>query len=280
LEIQFTKGTFSIDSLPSLWEEIMKMYAIKTFGCQMNYADSEKINMVLLSAGLSRALDVGKADVVILNTCSVRQKGEDRVFSFVAGVKKLALREGREVFVGITGCMTRKTVISSKFLDREIERHANRGAIELLGDASALFNKDDELLHRSLDIDFVFRIEEVGFLTKILSALSGTDIGNDEKWEEYLRARQARDNPASANIIIQTGCDNFCTYCIVPYTRGREKSRPLDEIIQEAREAASLGAREITLLGQNVNSYGKETRKKLWNSESLTWNTNTDGFVE
>lgn len=258
----------------------MKMYAIKTFGCQMNYADSEKINMVLLSAGLTRTLDVGKADIVILNTCSVRQKGEDRVFSFVAQVKKLAIKEKREVFVGITGCMTRKTGISAKFLDREIERHANRGSIELLGDASALFNKDDELLHRSLDIDFVFRIEEVGFLTKILSALSGTDIGNDEKWEEYLRARQARDNPASANIIIQTGCDNFCTYCIVPYTRGREKSRPLEEIVQEAREAASLGAREITLLGQNVNSYGKETRKKLWNSESLTWNTNTDGFVE
>ena len=243
----------------------------------MNYADSEKINMVLLSAGLSRTLDVGKADVVILNTCSVRQKGEDRVFSFIAQTKKLALHEGRKVFTGITGCMVRKTGISSKFLDKEMKRHSNKGEIELLDGMNGIFNKDDELLWRSSEIDFVFRIEEVGYVTKILSAISGENIGNDEKWEEYLRARQARENPASANIIIQTGCDNFCSFCIVPHTRGREKSRPLPEIVSEVTQAVADGAHEITLLGQNVNSYGKETRKKLWNPDALTWKRDLDG---
>ncbi|PJC56656.1 hypothetical protein CO024_01875, partial [Candidatus Gracilibacteria bacterium CG_4_9_14_0_2_um_filter_38_7] len=85
-----------------------------------------------------------------------------------------------------------------------------------------------------------------------------------------------QDNPGSANIIIQTGCDNFCSYCIVPYTRGREISRPQDEILKEVEECVRNGTKEITLLGQNVNSYGKETKKKLWNSEEFKWNTSLD----
>ena len=132
-------------------------------------------------------------------------------------------------------------------------------------------NYDDELFLRSQSIDFVFRIEEVSFLTKILSLISGEDIGNDAKWNEYLSVRQLQENPSSANIIIQTGCDNFCTFCIVPYTRGREVSRLDEEIIREIQEVVAHGTKEITLLGQNVNSYGKETRAKLWNSEELTW---------
>ena len=132
-------------------------------------------------------------------------------------------------------------------------------------------NYDDELFLRSLLIDFTFRIEEVGYLTKILSLITGEDIGNDAKFHEYLQVKQLQENPASANVIIQTGCDNYCTFCIVPHTRGREVSRPEDEIVKEIEEVIANGSKEVTLLGQNVNSYGKETKAKLWNPEELTW---------
>jgi tRNA-2-methylthio-N6-dimethylallyladenosine synthase len=159
-------------------------------------------------------------------------------------------------------------------MDEEYKRK-NAEKISLLQDADALSNYDDELFLRSQSIDFVFRIEEVSFLTKILSLITHQDIGNDAKFNEYLAVRQLQENPTSANIIIQTGCDNFCTFCIVPYTRGREISRDPDEIITEIQEVVKSGAREITLLGQNVNSYGKESKKKLWNPDELTW-TNKD----
>lgn len=132
-------------------------------------------------------------------------------------------------------------------------------------------NYDDELFLRSPLIDFTFRIEEVSYLTKILSMITGEDIGNDAKFNEYLAVKQLQENPASANIIIQTGCDNYCTFCIVPHTRGRELSRAQDEIVSEIREVVKTGTKEVTLLGQNVNSYGKETKKKLWNEAEMKW---------
>ncbi len=252
-------------------EKAPKTYFVKTFGCQMNYADSEKVNMALLQSGLRKVLDPAAADVVILNTCSVRQKGEDRVFSYASEVKKLAKRLGREIFVGVTGCMVRKTGIAKSHLEPGTERRSVQGKISLGTDSRSVFNWDDDLLVRMKNADFVFRIEETGHLPKLLSVITGTDVGNDEKWEEYLKMRQFRENPTVANVIIQTGCDNFCTFCIVPHTRGREKSRSVAEIVEEVREAVRSGAKEIALLGQNVNSYGKDSKAKLWDSESLTW---------
>jgi tRNA-2-methylthio-N6-dimethylallyladenosine synthase len=138
----------------------------------------------------------------------------------------------------------------------------------------SLYNSDDELFNRVDTIDFVVRIEEIGSLTTLLSIMYREDIGQDDTFQSYLRVRQERDVSKSANIIIQTGCDNYCTFCIVPYTRGHEISRPQEEIVQECVEVVERdGAKEFTLLGQNVNSYGKETRKSLWNSEELTWST-------
>ena len=140
----------------------------------------------------------------------------------------------------------------------------------------SLYNSDDELFNRVDTIDFVVRIEEIGSLTTLLSIMYGEDIGQDDNFQSYLRVRQERDTSKSANVIIQTGCDNYCTFCIVPYTRGHEISRPQDEIVQECVEVVeSHGAKEVTLLGQNVNSYGKETRQNLWNPEELTWTAPT-----
>lgn len=246
----------------------------------MNYADSEKINMILMSAGLRKVVDPVKADVVIMNTCSVRQKGEDKVFGFMREIERYHKQNETNIspLFGITGCMVRQSGMAKRYLvdekwemhDEQYKRHGKK-KITLLDSSDSLMNYDDELFLRSQSIDFVFRIEEVWYLTKILSLITGTDIGNDAKFNEYLAVKQLQENPASANIIIQTGCDNFCTFCIVPHTRGRELSRAQDEIVQEIEEVVKTGTREVTLLGQNVNSYGKETRAKLWNPEELKW---------
>jgi tRNA-2-methylthio-N6-dimethylallyladenosine synthase len=258
---------------------MLKTYYIKTFGCQMNYADSEKIDMILRSAGFRKVLDPVQSDIIIMNTCSVRQKWEDRVFGFMHEIERYHKKNetGKNPLFGITGCMVRKSGIAKRYLKdedgnmNEEYKRKNAEKIILLDSSGALENYDDELFLRSQSIDFLFRIEEVSFLTKILSLITGEDIGNDAKFNEYLAVKQLQENPSSANIIIQTGCDNYCTFCIVPYTRGRELSRDMSEIVSEVTEVVQNGTKEVTLLGQNVNSYGKETRKKLWNSESLTW---------
>jgi len=255
----------------------IKSFYIKTFGCQMNYADSEKINMILLSAGMKKVIDPVKADLVILNTCSVRQKGEDRVFGFMHEVTRYHKKNPSSIrpMFGITGCMVRKTGMAKRHLNLDTVEAADpekttsykrvqADAITLLDASDTLENYDDALFLRSPLIDFTFRIEEVSLLTKILSLITGEDIGN---------VKQLQENPASANVIIQTGCDNFCTFCIVPHTRGREISRQQDDIIAEIREVVQHGTKEVTLLGQNVNSYGKETRAKLWDPDALTWNS-------
>ena len=184
----------------------------------MNYADSEKINMILLQSGFQKTLSPTEADVVILNTCSVREKGEDRVFGFAEEIFRFCKRSKKSILVGLTGCMARKTGLHKRYFESEHKRKSAQ-SITLLSDENSIFNSDDPIFLRSQRFDFVFRAEEVGYVSKLLSVIWKKEIGNDTKYHDFLQAHQYRENPGSGNVIIQTGCDNFCTYCIVPFTR-------------------------------------------------------------
>ncbi len=177
-----------------------RKFHIHTFGCQMNHADSEKIHMLLTQAGLAKVDTWEEADIVIFNTCSVRQKGEDRVFGFVEEIDKLRQTTGRNIKVGLTGCMTRKTGLNKSYYNYQGRKNTTK--IELLEldqrqklkskkqNEGSLFNSDDELFNRSDNIDFVVRIEEIGALTTLLSVMYGEDIGQDDAFQSYLRVRQ------------------------------------------------------------------------------------------
>ena len=258
----------------------MRKYFIMTFGCAMNQADSEKVNMILLQSGFMRSATIEQADLVIFNTCSVRQKWEDKVFWMIEEIKKINSQNKKnwlahEIKVWITWCMVRRTWIWEKYLENYKRDRNKSKKINLLKDSSEIFNNDDKLFPRARGfLDFTLRIEDIRFLTLMLTHIYWESIWNDSKFDDYLKSKQLRENPYSATIIIQSWCDNFCTFCIVPYTRGRETSRPIEEIVAEAREAVAAWAKEITLVWQNVNSYGKQfVDKKYWNEEKSKWNS-------
>ena len=257
----------------------MKRYFIKTFWCAMNQADSEKINMIMLQSWFMRAMKWEDADLVIFNTCSVRQKWEDRVFGFVEEIYKennnrLENNKSNLIKVWITWCMVRKTWLDWKYLEW-YKRDKNKSKkITLVTEKNQIFNNDDKLFPRNnWKIDFVLRIEDTKFLPLMLTHIYWEKIGNEDKFDDYLKSKQLRESPHSATIIIQTWCDNYCTFCIVPYTRWMENSRPIDDIVNEAKDAVNNWAKEITLVWQNVNSYWKQfVDKKFWNKEKWKWN--------
>jgi len=258
----------------------MRKYFIMTFGCAMNQADSEKVNMILLQSGFMKTNELKEADLVIFNTCSVRQKWEDKVFWMIEEIKKINSQNKKnwlahEIKVWITWCMVRRTWIWEKYLENYKRDRNKSKKINLLKDSSEIFNNDDKLFPRARGfLDFTLRIEDIRFLTLMLTHIYWESIWNDSKFDDYLKSKQLRENPYSATIIIQSWCDNFCTFCIVPYTRGRETSRSIEEIVAEAREAVAAWAKEITLVWQNVNSYGKQfVDKKYWNEEKSKWNS-------
>ncbi len=257
----------------------MKRYYIKTFWCAMNQADSEKINMILLQSWFVLTNDWKTADLIIFNTCSVRQKWEDKVFWFIEEIYRennirLDKWKSTLIKVWITGCMVRKTWIDWKYLE-EYKRDKNKSkTIITLNNSSEIFNNDDKLFPRNnWKLDFVLRIEDTKFIPLILTHVYWENIGTEYKFDDYLKSKQLRENPYSATIIIQTWCDNYCTFCIVPYTRWKENSRNIEDIVSEAKDAVLWWAKEITLVWQNVNSYGKHfVDKKFWNEEKWKWN--------
>jgi tRNA-2-methylthio-N6-dimethylallyladenosine synthase len=204
----------------------MRFY-IKTFGCQMNENDSETMAGLLVKEGFIPASSPEEADVVIINTCAVRRKSEEKAYSELG--QMLKIKRKRKLVVGVAGCVAEK----------EREKLLERGADFVLGTRA------------------VPRVAEV-----VKRAIQGEKVALfedhlDEYTHEIPRIRTSRHH---AWITIIHGCDRFCTYCIVPYTRGRERSRPMADILEEVRELAKQGYREVTFLGQNVDAYGKDLK--------------------
>lgn len=203
-------------------------YHITTFGCQMNKNDSERLSGLLNSLGLESTGQPEQADLLFVNTCSVRQHAEDRVFGLVRNWQKLRLSKPN-LIIGVTGCLPGR-------------------------------DKDGKLKEKISGADLFFGIEEMIMLPKWLKELNpdliGANVsGDSEDLSDYFFVNPARENKAKAFITIQTGCNNFCTYCVVPYARGREKNRPAKSILKEIQTAAAAGCKEVTLLGQTVNNY-------------------------
>ena len=195
-------------------------YFVKTFGCQMNVYDSERIGEALAADGLTAAPDAASADVVVLNTCHIREKATDKVYSDVG---RLRARSDGAPRIVVAGCVAQAE-------GPEIMRRAP--AVDVVVGPQA-YHRLPDLLRQGRAVD--------------------TDMPAESKFD--LLPRRATQSPPSAFLTIQEGCDKFCTFCVVPYTRGAETSRPANQLLAEAEALVAGGARELTLLGQNVNAY-------------------------
>jgi tRNA-2-methylthio-N6-dimethylallyladenosine synthase len=205
----------------------MKRYHLTTFGCQMNEHDSERMKGMLESLGYAEAPERGEADVILFNTCSIRESADSRFIAHLGEAKRLK-RERPECVVGVGGCWAQSV--------------------------------KEEVFERFPFVDVAFGPGQVHKLAEFLTSDSLTAQGyfEFEDFTGHLPARRARQFQGWLQISV--GCNCACSYCIVPSTRGREVSRPFDELVAEARAMAADGVREVTLLGQNVNSYGRDLR--------------------
>ncbi len=207
-----------------------KKYFLRTYGCQMNEHDSEEMKGILEFLGMSPCEDLENADVILLNTCAIRENAHDKVFGYLGRIKHLK-EERPDVIVGIGGCMSQEESIV------------------------------EEIHKRHPYVNFVFgthNIHELGNL--LIDAKEGEQdiLVYSKEGEVYEGVKYKRDSSITAWVNIIYGCDKFCTYCIVPYTRGKERSRKLENIVKEVQALKEEGYMEVTLLGQNVNAYGKD----------------------
>lgn len=207
-----------------------KKYFIKTYGCQMNVHDSEEISALIESLGYIKTDVLEEADFIILNTCAIRENAHDKVFGFLGRCKHLK-KEKKDIIIGLCGCMAQEESVVNEIR----EKHPY--------------------------IDIVFGTHNMNDLPKMLTNYYGKqDIEVYSKEGDVIEFGNLykRDSNISAWVNIMYGCDKFCTYCIVPYTRGKQRSRKSEDIIKEVNELKEAGYKEITLLGQNVNAYGKD----------------------
>ena len=206
-----------------------KKYFLRTYGCQMNVHDSEEIRYYLESLGYEKTDILEQADIVVLNTCAIRENAKDKVFGYLGRCKHLKQTK-KDLIICLCGCLMQ--------LPNEVEGIINN--------------------HKYIDI--VIGTHNINELPKLIMKQNSKQMievySNSNEVNENIKYK--RDSKISAWVNIQYGCDKFCTYCIVPFTRGRERSRKIENIIQEVKKLKEEGYKEITLLGQNVNAYGKD----------------------
>ncbi|MGC2324322.1 MAG: MiaB/RimO family radical SAM methylthiotransferase, partial [Terriglobales bacterium] len=213
-----------------------KTFYLETFGCQMNVHDSEKVVGTLISQGYRQVESVEEAGLVLYNTCSIRDKAEQKVFHRLADFRKLE-RQGKKF--GVLGCVAQQ----------EGEKIFERAPHVSLVCGSASYRNLPQML------------------VQLGEGKRATGLDDRQTTETFETEFTARSNPHRGYITITEGCDKFCAFCVVPYTRGRERSRTSDSVLAEARQMADSGYTEVQLLGQNVNSYrdpmGKKTFSEL-----------------
>lgn len=212
----------------------MQYFHIQTWGCQMNHSDSEKIKHVLEGLGYEETDRMESADLIILNSCSVRQRAEDKVLGLGRIIRKLKEKDPG-VAVVLTGCMAQR--------------------VSRVGREEVIDTKYVRQLRRRMP--WVDAVVEIGDLAKLASVVSDVSIH-----EQYLNASQSDFSDITANVPISKGCDNFCSYCIVPYTRGKEVHRSYSDIYRHVSNLVEDKFRMITLLGQNVNSWKGEYKSR------------------
>ena len=232
----------------------MKQYYIYTYGCQMNVHESEKIAGFLEARGYKLTQSVENADVVVFNTCCIRESAEQKIMGNIGAMKPLK-KKNKDLIVAICGCMSQQknmsNTIKSKFPFVDIIFGANN--IEYFGDFLDEFNENKKYLERVVEGDYIESANPINYV---------------------------RDNNLYAYVNIMYGCNNFCTYCIVPYVRGREISRSPESIYAEVKDLIKSGYKVITLLGQNVNSYGNDGKFNITFPELLKTIASFEGDFE
>jgi tRNA-2-methylthio-N6-dimethylallyladenosine synthase len=208
-----------------------KKFLIRTYGCQMNEHDTEVMAGIFEEMGYISTEKEEDADIILLNTCAIRENAENKVFGEIGHLKPMK-REKPDLILGVCGCMAQEEAV----VNRIMQKHQH--------------------------VDLIFGTHNIHRLPQLLREAVFSKEMVLEVWSKegdvIENLPKARKGNIRAWVNIMYGCDKFCTYCIVPYTRGKERSRQPEEIIQEVRELARLGYKEITLLGQNVNAYGKD----------------------
>ncbi len=219
-----------------------KTFYIKTYGCQMNVNDSEKMNHLLLNAGFEYINNEKDADIVIINSCAVREKSQDKIFSHAGRLNK-------DQIVIVAGCVSQ--------------------------------SERENIFKRNHNIDYVIGTHSFYNIVDIVNQLiekkkKGASLEFTREWRELIPSCYARFDKISGYVSIMEGCNNFCSYCIVPFTRGREKYRPFENILNEAKNLENNGYKEVILLGQNVNSWRDDEKGMKFHNllESLAKNLN------